>query len=55
MYTHYRNYYWKMGKPYGTDPIDPLQAPATYKIVADPYFKRISIEISICPLGSSDL
>lgn len=37
------NYFWKNGIPHGkalANPSDPL----TYKIVADPYFKHISIE-----------
>lgn len=44
MYKHYRNYYWKMGKPYGLDEAHAAQTPYSYKIVADPYFKRLSIE-----------
>lgn len=44
MYKHYKNYYWKMGKPYGAEEVDPSQAPFSYKIVSDPYFRRFSIE-----------
>lgn len=44
MFKHFGNYYWKMGKPYGFEEVDPSQAPLSYKIVADPYFKRLSVE-----------
>ena len=44
MYKQYRNYYWKMGKPYGCEEVDASLAPFSYKIVSDPYFKRFSIE-----------
>jgi len=44
MFRHWQNYYWKNGKPYGLQEKDPALTPSSYKIVADPYFKRISIE-----------
>lgn len=44
MIKHFRNYYWKNGKPYGIDVVDPKQADLSYKIVVDPYYKRFSIE-----------
>lgn len=43
MNPHYRDYFWKMGKPYGLEPIN-SDAIQSYKIIADPYYKRISIE-----------
>jgi hypothetical protein len=44
MYKNFGNYYWKNGKPYGFDEVDPSKAPFSYKIVIDPYFRRFSIE-----------
>ena len=44
MFKYYSDYYWKDGKPYGKDEINPNQSPFAYKIVQDPYFKRFSIE-----------
>lgn len=44
MHAHYIDYYWKMGKPYGMDKVNPSQTPLSYKIVSDPYHKRFSIE-----------
>lgn len=44
MFKHFQDYYWKEGKPYGIQILDPVQAPYSYKIIADPYFKRFSIE-----------
>lgn len=44
MTMHYTDYYWKMGKPYGIYPVEAHQNLHSYKIVSDPYFKRISIE-----------
>lgn len=43
MNSHYRDYFWKTGKPYGKDKTD-QNDPHSYKIIADPYYKRISIE-----------
>jgi hypothetical protein len=44
MFKHFRDYYWKDGKPCGLDVVDPAGAPQSYKIVSDPYFKWISVE-----------
>jgi hypothetical protein len=44
MFKHFQNYYWKDGKPYGVEVVIPSQAPSSYKIVVDPYYKRFSIE-----------
>lgn len=44
MYLHYQDYVWQSGKPKGTVPAIPAETPVSYKIVIDPYFKRISIE-----------
>lgn len=46
MIKHYRDYYWNEGIPYGLDPLENGQALEghTYKIIMDPYRKRISIE-----------
>lgn len=38
----YRDYFWKGGIPYGKEPTN--ASGLTYKIVMDPYRKRISIE-----------
>lgn len=43
MNPHYSSYYWKMGKPYGREKTQ-ADSPCSYKIIADPYYKRISIE-----------
>lgn len=43
MTKHYQNYAWKDGIPYGVHEIDP-SSEVSYKIVMDPYWKRISIE-----------
>ena len=40
---YYSNYFWKDGKPYGQT-LTASDAEICYKIVADPYYKRISIE-----------
>lgn len=34
----------KTGKPYGLDFVDPTHQAIPYKIIADPYYKRLSIE-----------
>lgn len=44
MYKHFKDYYWKDGKPYGSQEVDPAEASHSYKIVVDPYYKRFSIE-----------
>lgn len=41
---HYLDYYWKSGKPYGKGKTNPFESPVSYKIIADPYYKRISVE-----------
>ena|GEM_PF-998855 len=43
MNFHFGNYHWKVGKPYGKNKVDPTH-PLSYKIVSDPYYKRICIE-----------
>lgn len=43
MNSHYRDYFWKLGKPYGMGKIN-FDCSVSYKIIADPYYKRISIE-----------
>ena len=43
MIKHYLDYAWKGGIPYGIEPVDPLST-ESYKIIIDPYRKRISIE-----------
>jgi len=43
MHHNYRDYYWKMGKPYGREIAEPTSK-VTYKIMTDPYGKRYSIE-----------
>lgn len=37
----YRDYIWKMGLPYGVEPVEGSEG---YKIVMDPYRKRVCIE-----------
>lgn len=44
MHKFYKNYYWKNGKPYGKEEVDPAKNSFSYRIVTDPYFKRFSIE-----------
>lgn len=45
MNKHWKDYFWKEGRPNGKGALDPENIQGTsYKIVADPYFKRISIE-----------
>lgn len=44
MFKYFRDYYWKAGKPYGREIIDPACHPVSYKIVVDPYYKRFSVE-----------
>lgn len=44
MTKYYKDYQWKDGIPYGINPIAEITQTDSYKIIADPYFKRISIE-----------
>ena len=44
MFKHYKKYYWKDGKPYGSEEVDPSEAISSYKIIVDPYYKRFSLE-----------
>ena len=44
MHKHFRDYYWKKGKPYGIQVVNAKDQQVSYKIVTDPYFKRFSIE-----------
>jgi hypothetical protein len=44
MSNHYADYKWKNGIPYGVAPCEPTEAAISYKVVSDPYYKRISIE-----------
>lgn len=46
MTKYYHDYFWKEGKPRGLAPVyvEPPKNGIAYKIVADPYYKRISIE-----------
>lgn len=39
-----RDYYWKEGKPYEYQPTSEPLSGISYKIISDPYYKRISIE-----------
>lgn len=43
MNPYYRDYFWKEGLPYGIEQM-PSPEDITYKVVMDPYKKRISIE-----------
>lgn len=44
MNKHFKDYYWKGGIPQGLSPCDESGTDISYKIVMDPYRKRISIE-----------
>lgn len=45
MNKYFKNYIWKSGTPYGIHPVDqPEKENISYKIIMDPYRKRISIE-----------
>lgn len=44
MFKYFHQYYWKDGKPYGNQIVNPAEASSSYKIVVDPYYKRFSIE-----------
>lgn len=43
MTRHHKDYVWKEGIPYGIQFCDKVSGP-TYKIVSDPYRKRITVE-----------
>lgn len=43
MHKNYRDYYWKNGYPYGIGVMEDLKG-VTFKIVTDPYWKRVTIE-----------
>ncbi len=40
----YKAYKWKNGIPYGIQPFEGQPEGPSYKVISDPYFKRISIE-----------
>lgn len=40
---HFRDYFWKQGKPVGIGAVA-ADAPVSFKIIVDPYRKRISLE-----------
>lgn len=44
MSLYYSDYVWKNGKPYGIKPVDLPEKGMAYKVIADPYYKRISVE-----------
>ena len=44
MTKHYRDYRWEDGAPAGLQPVEEIAHLDSYKIVSDPYHKRISIE-----------
>lgn len=44
MSEYFRDYVWKNGIPYGLQPITQEADEMAYKIISDPYRKRISIE-----------
>lgn len=44
MIKYYKDYRWKNGKPEGLNPFEEIGLESCYKIVSDPYFKRITIE-----------
>lgn len=47
MNHYFEDYLWKKGKPVGKTVLSPQhisEAPQSYKIVSDPYYKRISVE-----------
>lgn len=46
MHKHYQDYVWVNGKPQGLQPLaqEPHDEQITFRLVADPYYKRISIE-----------
>lgn len=44
MTKYYREYRWENGAPIGLQPVEEISHVDSYKIVSDPYHKRISIE-----------
>lgn len=44
MFPYCTDYTWKEGLPYPKDDVDPSKEQTTYRIVHDPYHKRITIE-----------
>lgn len=44
MTKHYADYFWKDGIPCGRGTVEAISTKDTYKIVSDPYYKRVSIE-----------
>lgn len=44
MINYYKTYYWKNGKPYGKERVDPSTIAIAYRILVDPYYKRFTIE-----------
>ncbi len=44
MHKNYRDYYWKNGYPYGLEVEKGDLKGITFKIVTDPYWKRVTIE-----------
>lgn len=45
MFPHFETLFWKAGRPRGKNRIEnPSLAKASYTIIHDPYFKRISVE-----------
>ena len=45
MNKYFKNYIWKNGTPYGINPVEqPEKENTSYKIIMDPYRKRISVE-----------
>lgn len=43
MSIHYRNYCWKRGLPYGTNPAENKEG-TTYKVLSDPYHRQVFVE-----------
>lgn len=41
---YFREYFWDKGRPFGRGGCTPKEAPISYKIVHDPYYKRICLE-----------
>jgi hypothetical protein len=44
MSIHYKQYIWKEGFPVALGSSDPALSPESFKVISDPYRKRISIE-----------
>ena len=41
---YFKEYIWNKGRPMGLKGCDPQKTPLSYKIVHDPYYKRICVE-----------